>query len=69
MYIYMCKYVYLYTCIYIYIYIYKCKCLLLTDNLQFYTANWFKIFREYFIQECFYILIIQKYYNNYKIYL
>ena len=52
--------------LYIYIYIYKCKCLLLTDNLQFYSTNWFKIFREYFIriQECFYILIIKKYYNN-----
>ena len=30
-------------------------CLLLTDNLQFYTTNLFKIFREHFIQiqECF----------------
>ena len=49
-----------------YIYLYKkSKCLLLTDNIQFYT-NWLKIFWEYFIQiqECFYILIIQKYYNN-----
>ena len=44
----------------IYIYIYKCKSLLLTDNLQFYTTNCFKIFWEYFIwiQECSYILII-----------
>ena len=44
--------------------------MLLIDNLQFYTTNWFKIFREYFIQiqECFYILIIQKYYNNLKKY-
>ena len=51
-----------------YIYIYKCKRLLLADNLQFYPTNWFKIFKEYFfrLQECFYILIIQKYYNNKK---
>ena len=30
--------------------------MLLTDNLQFYTTNWFKIFREYFIriQGCFF---------------
>ena len=52
-------YIYICVCVYIYIYIYKCKCLLQTDNLQFYTTNWFKIFREYFIriQECFYILL------------
>ena len=49
---------------------YKCKYLLLTDNLQFYSTNWFKILRGYFIriQECFYILIIQKYYNDLKKY-
>ena len=47
-----------------------CKCLLLNDNLQFYTTNWLKIFRKYFIriQECFHIIIIQKYYNNFKKY-
>ena len=44
--------------------------MLLTDNIQFHTTNWFKIFREYFIwiQECFYKLIIQKYYSNKKKY-
>ena len=30
-----------------------CKCLLLTDNLQFYTTNWFKIFWEYSISGVF----------------
>ena len=49
----------IYFYIYIYIYIYICKCLLLTNNLHFYSTNWFKIFRGYFIriQECFYILL------------
>ena len=42
--------------------------MLLTDNLQFYTTNWFKILWEYFIRirACFYLLNIQKYYNNKK---
>ena len=42
----------------IYIYIYKCK--LLTNNLQFYTTNWFKIFSILFEFWSVFIYLLSK---------